>query len=65
LDLTDELEVRRVRESEQMKQHEFEKHRIINDIEGLRVTIAIHRFTNISNTIAEQNIESALLHGGL
>ena len=54
MDLTDELEVRRVRESEQMKQHEFEKHRIINDIEGLRVTIAFHRFTNVSNTIAEQ-----------
>lgn len=39
LDLTDELEIRRIRESEQLKQHEFEKHQIINDIEGLRVNI--------------------------
>ncbi|KAL4237525.1 hypothetical protein ACF0H5_002239 [Mactra antiquata] len=36
LDLTDELEVRKIRESEQLKQHEYEKHQIITDIEGMR-----------------------------
>ncbi|XP_060585610.1 centrosomal protein of 128 kDa-like isoform X2 [Ruditapes philippinarum] len=36
LDLTDELEVRKIRESEAIKHHEFEKHQIITDIEGMR-----------------------------
>ena len=37
LDLTDELEVRRVRETEIHKVHAFEKQQIIEDIEGMRV----------------------------
>ncbi|XP_053404304.1 centrosomal protein of 128 kDa-like isoform X3 [Mercenaria mercenaria] len=36
LDLTDELELRKIRESETHKQHEYEKHQIITDIEGMR-----------------------------
>ncbi|WAR18373.1 CE128-like protein [Mya arenaria] len=36
LDLTDELEVRKIRENEQHKQHKIEKHQIITDIEGMR-----------------------------
>ena len=37
LNLTDELELRRIREAEQQKSHEYEKQQIIEDIEGLRV----------------------------
>lgn len=36
LDLTDELELRRLQESEAHKLHEFEKQQIIHDIEGMR-----------------------------
>lgn len=38
LDLTDELEARRLREDEQARLHESEKQQIIDDIEGLRVS---------------------------
>ena len=39
LDLTDELETRKLREGEQARVHESEKQQIIDDIEGLRVGI--------------------------
>ena len=38
LDLTDELEARRLRENEQARLHESEKQQIIEDIEGMRVS---------------------------
>ena len=37
LDLTDELESRKLREDEQARHHQSEKQQIIDDIEGLRV----------------------------
>ena len=37
LDLTDELESRKLREDEQARHHQTEKQQIIDDIEGLRV----------------------------